>query len=88
MANVFHITIWAETDTRIDFTLGAEGAIATRQAADQVAAAYRELFANSTPDTRIGILEIPEPNPKFHYKPPLTDVSEVLAGLRETVQIH
>jgi hypothetical protein len=76
MNNVFHIVIWAETKTSIHFQLGLEGSIARREDAERLVEAYRERAASRKPigdyPSRIGILEIPAPDPVLQHPSPLT----------------
>ena len=67
--NVFHVVIWEENDVSISFRLSLEGSIADREAAERLATAYREKTSHPS---RIGILEIPAPDPTLKHPSPLT----------------
>jgi hypothetical protein len=85
---VFHTVIWTETATNIQFALGLEGALATREAAERVAAAYREFFAVDAETgvelarfARVGIAEMPLPHPSLKHPEPRTDVDAIVAEI-------
>jgi hypothetical protein len=92
MGSVFHIVIWTEGVTDIVFELGTEGELATREVAEKVAGAYRELLdmvyarnggAEHAFRSRVGILEIPMPDPRVRRPVPRTDVEEIMKEARE-----
>jgi hypothetical protein len=87
---VFHTVIWTETDTGITMSLGLEGTLATREDADRVAQAYRDLLAvgyevDGNPDmafrSRVGIIEMPAPDPRLKHPESNRDVDRIVAGL-------
>ena len=87
-AVVFHTVIWTETSTNIHFALGLEGALATREAAERVAAAYREFFQADADDgleqarfARVGIAELPAPDPSLKHPTPRDDVDGIVAEI-------
>lgn len=89
---VFHVVIWTEGETSIAFELGLEGELATREAAEKCAETYRELFKmvyarDGAPEqvfrTRVGILEMPAPDPRLKHPTPRTDVEEIMKEARE-----
>lgn len=93
---VFHTVIWTETSTNITFSLGLEGALATREAAERVAAAYREFF-KADADTglvqaqfaRVGIAELPAPHPSLKHPAPRVDVDAIVAEIEiRTMKKH
>jgi hypothetical protein len=71
-------------------SLGLEGTLATRADADRVAQAYRDLLAvgyevDGNPDmvwqSRVGIVEMPVPDPRLKHPEPNLDVDTIVAGL-------
>lgn len=90
---VFHTVIWTETPTNITMSLGLEGALTTREAAERVAAAYREFLKADADDglqqayfARVGILEIPRAHPALKHPDPRADVDAIVAEIeRRTV---
>ncbi len=89
-ALVFHTVIWTETATSIQFSLGLEGALATREAAERVAAAYREFFeidlevgVEQARFARVGIAELPAPDPSLKHPEPRADVDGIVAEINE-----
>ena len=91
---VYHTVIWTETDTGITMSLGLEGTLATREDADRVAQAYRDLLAvNYTIDgdpemafrSRVGVLEMPAPDPRLKHPESNRDVDRIVAGIAERV---
>lgn len=91
MSNVvFHTVIWTETDTGITMSLGLEGTLATREDADRVAQAYRDLLAvDDDPAvafrSRVGIIEMPAPDPRLKHPEVNRDVDRIVAGLTARV---
>jgi hypothetical protein len=92
--NVFHIVIWTESATSVDFRLGLEGALATRADATLVASAYRALFtvdyvAASDPGSayraRVGILELPAPHAQLKHPEPIRDVETILNEIKAQI---
>lgn len=88
MNTVFHTVIWTETSTNITMSLGLEGALTTREAAERVAAAYREFFQADAADgleqaqfARVGILEIPRAHPQLQHPEPRTEVDTIVAEI-------
>ncbi len=90
--NVFHIVIWTENETSVNFSLGLEGAIATRALADEMAEAYRAGFAvlNKLDPWvhRVGVLEISAADPRLNHEPPLTDISPLVIAMRKKIAIR
>lgn len=93
-ATVFHTIIWTEAENDIVMTLGLEGTIATREAAERVADAYREWLRigyeiDGTPEnvfrSRVGILEMPMPDPRLKHPAPCEDVDQIIAEIQSRV---
>jgi hypothetical protein len=91
---VFHTVIWTETDEGITMSLGLEGTLATREDADRVAQAYRDLLTvgyevDGNPDmafrSRVGIIEMPAPDPRLKHPESNRDVDRIVAGLNARV---
>lgn len=89
---VFHIVLWTESPTGIEFSLGMEGTIASRDVAERCATVYREclqLGYETIGDptqafrSRVGILEIPAPDPRLGHPPPRDDVEQVAIEIRK-----
>jgi len=85
---VFHTVIWTETPTNITMSLGLEGALTTRDAAERVTAAYREFLKADADDglaqaffARVGILEMPRAHPQLKHPEPRTDVDAIVAEI-------
>jgi len=90
MKTVFHTVIWTETSTNVTFALGLEGALATREAAERVAAAYRMFFEADAESgleqarfARVGIAELPAPDPSLKHPEPRADVDGIVAEIEE-----
>jgi hypothetical protein len=88
MSHVFHTVIWTETPTNITMSLGLEGAITTRKAAERVAVAYREFLKADAASgleqayfARVGILEMPRADPQLKHPEPRTDVDAIVAEI-------
>lgn len=93
MSTVFHVVLWTEGQVGIEFSLGLEGTIATREVAERCAEVYRECLqlgyetlpgADPTQAfrSRVGILEIPAPDPRLGHPPPRDDVEQVSIEIR------
>ena len=91
-ATVFHIVLWTEGETGITFSLGLEGTITTREVAERCAAVYREClqhgydtFGDPTQAfrSRVGILEIPAPDPRLKHPEPRDDAEAIAAEIRQ-----
>jgi hypothetical protein len=91
MTTVFHIVLWTEADQNITFSLGLEGTIATREVAERCAAVYRECLQHGYETigdaaqafrSRVGILEIPAPDPRLKHPEPRDDVEEIVKAIR------
>lgn len=91
-ASVFHIVLWTEGASGIEFSLGLEGTIATREVAERCAAVYREclqLGYETIGDptqafrSRVGILEMPTPDPRLGHPAPRDDVEQVSIEIRK-----
>lgn len=91
---VFHVVLWTEGQTGITFSLGLEGTIATREVAERCAAVYRECLQigyETLPGgdptqafrSRVGILEIPAPDPRLKHPAPRDDVEAIAAEIRK-----
>lgn len=85
---VFHTVIWTETPTNITMSLGLEGALTTREAAERVAAAYREFLKTDADDglqqayfARVGVLEMPRAHPQLKHPEPRADVDAIVAEI-------
>jgi hypothetical protein len=87
---IYHTVIWTETDTGITMSLGLEGTLITRADAERVAQAYRDLLAvgyevDGNPDmawrSRVGIVEMPAPDPRLKHPEPNRDVDQIVLGL-------
>jgi len=90
-ATIFHTLIWTENATGIMMTLGLEGTLTTREDADRVADVYREwLQAGYVIDgdpsqsfrSRVGVLEMPAPDPRLKHPEPRTDVDQIIIEIR------
>jgi hypothetical protein len=90
-ATVFHTLIWTERPDGIMMTLGLEGTLTTREDADRVADIYREWLhagyvLDGDPDqafrSRVGVMEIPAPDPRLGHPEPRTDVDQIIAEIR------
>jgi hypothetical protein len=91
VSSVFHIVLWTEGQTDIAFSLGLEGTIATREVAERCAEAYRECLKlgyeiDGDPTqafrSRVGILEIPAPDPRLKHPEPRDDVEQIVKEIR------
>ena len=91
--SVFHIILWTDSQTGIEFTIAGMSTFANRADADRVAAVYREALLtgytnNGTVDeayhSRVGVLEIPEADPRLKHPAPASpeDVEKIIAELR------
>jgi len=85
---VFHTVVWTETPTNITMSLGLEGALTTREAAERVATAYREFLQADSDDglvqayfARVGILEISRAHPQLKHPEPRVDVDAIVAEI-------
>lgn len=92
MTTVFHIVLWTEGQTDITMSLGIEGTIATREAAEHCAETYRECLQlgyatigdpTQTFRSRVGILEMPAPDPRLKHPEPREDVEQVVEEIRK-----
>jgi hypothetical protein len=90
-ATVFHTMIWTENATGITMALGLEGTLTTREDADRVAGVYREWLQagyvlEGNPEggfaSRVGVLEMPAPDPRLKHPEPRTDVDQIIVEIR------
>lgn len=88
METVFHTVIWTETPTNITMSLGLEGALTTRAAAERVATAYREFLKADAEAgleqayfARVGILEMPRAHPSLKHPEPVENVDTIVAEI-------
>lgn len=88
---VFHIVLWTEGQHDITMSLGLEGTIATRAAAERCAETYRECLrigyeTDGDPTqafrSRVGILEIPVPDPRLKHPEPRNDVEVIVTEIQ------
>jgi hypothetical protein len=95
-ASVFHIILWTESQTGIEFTIAGMSTFATRADADRIAEVYRELLLqgyvnNGTVEeayhSRVGVLEMPEADPRLGHGAPngTEDIEKIIASLRERI---
>jgi hypothetical protein len=95
-ATVFHIILWTDSQTGIEFTVAGMSTFASRTDADRVADVYREaLFTGYTNNgtleeayhSRVGVLEMPEADSRLKHPAPASpeDVEKIIAELRERV---
>ena len=76
---VYHVVLWTEDAGRIGFALGAEGALASRDVAERCVEAYRERVEATS--TRVGILEMPAPDPRMNHPAPRGDIENLVAEI-------
>ena len=96
MSSVFHVILWTDSDTGIEFTIAGMSTFATRVDANRVADAYRDGLAtgyanNGTLEeayhSRVGVLEMPKADPRLGHPEPYVgeDVDKLIAELRERI---
>jgi hypothetical protein len=96
MTAVFHIVIWTDSATGIEFTIAGMNTFATRADADRVAEVYREGlltgYANNRTaeeayHSRVGVLEMPAADPRLRHPAPSSeeDVEKIIAELRKRI---
>lgn len=88
-ANVFHVALITETENDKENALltFAEATFVTRFDADRVARAYREILTEAAQKTgksahayrsRVGVLELPAPDPRIGHSRPVIPTAEII----------